>query len=229
MEYRTYPDSKAAGQNGFKVALAINSSAMPFFRMYSTGGINVNNPAQVKIVNPDAEPNATGAYPQNGLAAPGKDNVFYYGQGDFLVRVSRAHTMWFDSLAAGTLYSDPVLEPSSDLLPSGTQVVVAFRGANSFTTNNPPQGVLPYHNASNLDPYGDGYNAQQQPIVGGTADLAFTAAYFNTPPDTNNKSWKSSITALNGARYFQARVTFVANPITSLVPELTSLGFAFRR
>lgn len=229
MEFRTYPDSKAAGQNGFKVALAINSSAMPFFRMYSTGGTNVNNPAQVKIVNPDNEPNATGAYPQNGLPAPGKDNVFYYGQGDFLVRISRAHTIWFDTLAAGTLYADPVIEPSVDLLPAGTQVVVAFRGANSFTTNNPPQGVLPYQNASNLDPYGDGYNAQQQPVVGGNANLAFTPAFFNNPPDTNNKGWKSSITAVNGARYFQARVTFVANPLTSLVPELTSLGFAFRR
>ena len=145
------------------------------------------------------------------------------------MRISRAHTIWLDTLAAGTLYPEPVIEPSADLLPAGTQIVLAFRGANSFTTNTPPPGVLPYQNADNLDPYGDGFNAQQQPLVGGNANLAFTPAFFNTPVDTNNKGWKSSITALNGARYFQARITFVANPITSLVPELTSLGFAFRR
>jgi hypothetical protein len=235
MEVRTYPDSKASGQNGFKVALAINSSALPYFRVYSNGGVNVNNPAQVKIVNPDSEPNATGGFPQNGLPTPGRDNVFYYGQGDFLVRLSRMHTIWFDSLATGTFFSDPVVEPSADQLPSGTQVVLAFRGATNITLANPPAGVLPYANASNLDPYGDAYTGTQQTAIGGNANLAFTPVYWNTPtPDVNNRSWKSSISALNptalgSARFFQARVTFVANPNSSLVPELTSLGFAFRR
>lgn len=229
MEIRTYPDSKASGQNGFKVALAINSSALPYFRMYSTGGVNVNNPAQIKIVNPDAEPNATGGYPQNGLPAPGRDNVFYYGQGDFLVRLSRMHTIWFDALATGTQFADPVVEPSADLLPSGTQVVVAFRAATTIATSNPPAGVIPYANAGNLDPYGDSYTGTQQTTIGGNTNLVFTPAFLNTPADTNNRGWKSSVSALTGARFFQARVTFVANPNTSLVPELTSLGFAFRR
>ncbi len=229
MEVRTYPDSKASGQNGFKVALAINSSALPYFRMYSTGGVNANNPAQVKIVNPDSEPNATGGFPQNGLPTPGRDNVFYYGQGDFLVRLSRMHTIWFDTLATGTLFADPVVEPSADLLPSGTQVVVAFRAATAIGTSSPPAGVIPFANAGNLDPYGDSYTSAQQTTIGGNANLVFTPSFLNNPPDTNNRGWKSTVSALTGARFFQARVTFVANPNTSLVPELTSLGFAFRR
>ncbi|MBM3991752.1 MAG: hypothetical protein FJ298_12185 [Planctomycetes bacterium] len=231
MEVRTYPDSKASGQNGFKVALAINSSALPYFRMYSTGGVNVNNPTQIKIVQPDSEVAATGGYPQNGLPAPGRDNVFYYGQGDFLVRISRMHTIWFDALATGTLFADPVIEPSPDLQPSGTQVVVAYRAATAITLANPPPpaGVLPYANAGNLDPYGDSYTGAQQTTIGGNTNLVFTPLYLNNPVDTNNRGWKSTVSALTGARFFQARVTFVANPNSSLVPELTSLGFAFRR
>jgi hypothetical protein len=55
MEFRTYVDSKAIGQNGFKVAIAINSSANPYFRAFSTGGVNPNNPQQITIINPDSE------------------------------------------------------------------------------------------------------------------------------------------------------------------------------
>jgi len=229
MEFRVYQDTQAVAQNGFKVALAINSSARPYFRVFSTGGVNVNNPAQIKIVNPDTELNATGAYPQNGNPAPGHDNVVYYGQADFLIRVSRMHTIWFDTLASGTLFSEPIIDPAPSLLPAGTQVALVYRGASSFTLNNPPAGVIPYNDSGNYDDYGDGFSSAQLTILGQPTGLAFTPSFFNVPVNTNDRSWKTNITAINGARYFQARVTFIANPNTSLIPELSALGFAFKR
>jgi hypothetical protein len=43
-------------------------------------------------------------------------------------------------------------------------------------------------------------------------------------PDAN---WKNQISQVNGARYFQARITFIANPETLLGAELSAVGFPF--
>ena len=58
MEFRTYPSTQANGQNGFRIAIAINSSANPFFRNFSTGGV-LNG--QTLIVDPDQQPWARAA------------------------------------------------------------------------------------------------------------------------------------------------------------------------
>ena len=39
--------------------------------------------------------------------------------------------------------------------------------------------------------------------------------------------WKSDISAIDGARYVQARITFISNAETQLAPVLSALGFAF--
>jgi hypothetical protein len=229
MEFRTYEDAKANGQNGFKVAIALNSSSQPFFRAFSTGGINPNNPGQITKVDPDTETTAKGGVSQNGLPSPGRDNVVYFGQGDFLVRVSRVHTIWFDTLppgSANTIYSDPVIEPGASLAPAGTQLLLAFRGATQITLNSPPPGVLPYRDANLMDAYGDGFTSAQLTLLSLSSSLSFTPQFY---PVSTDKSWKSNVSAINNANFFQARVTFITNPITGLVPELTSLGFAFRR
>jgi hypothetical protein len=228
MEFRTYPDDGAGGQNGFKIALALNSSALPAFRVFSTGGILASGVP--KKIDPDNEPMATGGInPANGGPTAPWDNSFYYGQGDFLVRVSRAHTIWFDTLSAHSFIT-PVVEPLPSLQPLGTQVVLAFRGATSII-QVAPNGTKPWENASVINPYGETWNTQQ---VGPTpssmppgkglglgADKEYTVTFL---PDA---TWKNQISQVNGARYIQARITFIANPETLLGAELSAVGFPF--
>jgi hypothetical protein len=43
-----------------------------------------------------------------------------------------------------------------------------------------------------------------------------------------NPTWSDSISANDGNRYIQVRVTFILNPITQLAPVLSGLGLAWR-
>jgi hypothetical protein len=43
MEFRCYVDTGALGLNAFDISLAVNSSARPNFRAFSTGGYNSNS------------------------------------------------------------------------------------------------------------------------------------------------------------------------------------------
>jgi hypothetical protein len=222
MEYRTWKDDQASGQNGFRIVIAINSSAYPFFRAFSTGGVLQSG--QIITIDPDTEVTATGGInPTSGSHTAPRDNAFYYGQGDFVVRVSRMHTIWFDAGAGSTVYVAPVVEPGPSTLPAGTQVVLNFRGASSIG----PTGSVSWQDASNMDAYGESYTAAQLPVFSKPGTLAFTPNFFPTP--TTDNSWRNTLSALNGARYFQARISFISNPETTLTPELSALGFAFHR
>ncbi len=179
MEYRCFADPGAVGLNAFDISLAINSSARPNFRVFSTG------------VDPDLE-----------LAPDEADPSFYVGQADLVVRVSRAHTVWFDTNGTSTDFADPVLEPGVGGLPPGTEIVLAFRGADSVP--------LEAFDADELDPYGE-------------LDPALPAVVFFQGDDT----WKESIDDVDGARYLQARVTLIGDTVANVAPSLGSLGFGF--
>jgi hypothetical protein len=171
---------------------------------------------------------AAGGYdPVNCVTTFPRDNTFYYGQADFVTRVSRAHTVWFDTLAASQ-YVPPIVEPGPSELPAGTQVVLAFRGATAMNSMTP--NAKAWTDATYFDSYGDGYTGPQLGVFNSMwPPLAFTPLYFNIPPNSTNKTWKSSITQLNGAQFFQARISFLGNPETLLTPELSALGFAYFR
>ena len=220
MEFRTYPSASASGSNGFQIAIAINSSARPSFRTFSTGGVLPNG--QTIVVDPDQQVVGTGGVnPFTGATTAPQDNAFYYGQADFVVRVSRLHTIWFDALGA-TQAAAVVTEPLASRLPPGTQVVLAFRGASAITS----QTAGTWEDASNLDPYGDSYTPLQHLKLGHTSSLSFTPTFFPAPGD---HSWTTSVAPLGGARYFQARVTLIGDPLTGLTPELSGLGLALLR
>ncbi|MBI5434881.1 MAG: hypothetical protein HZA52_18760 [Planctomycetes bacterium] len=218
MEFRCYPTGGAVGLNDFQIAIAINSSAAPFFRAFSSGGTLASG--QSKVVDPDAEPVATGGVSSSGFPTPQLDNVFYYGQADFVVRVSRAHTIWFDSRLGTPSFATPVLEPTAALQPAGTQIVVAYRGATAI--GNPPSGSngASWVNADNFDFYGESRSS----ALGG-----FTAAQFAPSFLNGDSAWKSSISTLDGARYVQARISFIANAATGATPELASFGLAYQQ
>jgi hypothetical protein len=212
MEFRCYPDDAAHGTNAFDINIAINSSSVPNFRAFSTGGTNSSGQAIQK--NPDTELVATRGFnptsnPPGQVTIP-VDNTVYIGQMDLVVRLSRAHSIFFNSNSANPTYSDPVVEPRAADQPAGTQIVLAYRGG----VDGPNWGDY-LTNASNLDAYGECSTAG-----GGTG----TPHFLNGDP-----TWKTSLSGMHGAKFFQVRVTFVSNADTLLAPELSALGFAFFR
>ena len=45
---------------------------------------------------------------------------------------------------------------------------------------------------------------------------------------SGDSTWKSSLSQLTGAKFFQVRISFVSNTATLLVPTLSALGFAYK-
>jgi len=168
----------------------------------------------VHIKDPDLETVATGGFNPNsnppGATTPGVDNSFYIGQMDLVVRVSRAHTIWFETGSTGSpVYSAPVIEPRPEDQPLGSQLALHFRGATQVV------GLPLVSDASKITAYGDPSAPNGVPVG--------TVTFLN-----NDKSWKSSLSAIQGATFFQVRVTFLSNSQTNLVPLLSALGFAYK-
>ena len=219
MEFRCYPDAGALGLNGLSVALAVNSSARPSFRAFSTGGYDVSG--LPILVDPDNEPMAQGGFNPNshppGAKTPPLDNAFYHGQADLVVRVSRVVTKWLDVGSGQTAsFAGTLLEPGGAAQPAGTRVLLAFRGASDVgSTGTPPA----QEDARNYDAYGDenGLNGSPQ-----GCGCLITPAFLG-----GDATWKSDSSSIDGARYFQLRATFVSNTETLATPELSGLGVAY--
>ena len=197
MEFRCFPSDQALGLNALDISLAINSSPRPYFRVFSSGG--VNSSGDPVTVDPDLALVPSGAF-ANGFPTDSADNVFSIGQLDVAIRISRAHTIWLDSGAVAPEYVGPVV--SADL-PDTTQVKVEFRGADGFAG----AGDGPF-DASALDAYGE--------LEDGTV-------LFHGGIST----WTSDITQLDGARFVQVRLTFVNDLESLARPTLDALAFAF--
>ena len=223
MEFRCYPDDGAFGLNGFTIALAVNGSAKPHFRAFSTGGIDTSGvPHQV---NPDNDPVAQGGYDPTsnppGAKTPGADTSFYLGQADFVVRVSRVVSKWMDVGSGQRAYfAAPIVEPAPLEQPTGTQMVLAYRGATTVTSSGGGGWTnRDQENADNYDAYG---NANALGGAGTGCSCTISPTFLN-----GDATWKSDISEINTARFFQFRVTFVSNTETLLTPELSALGFAY--
>jgi hypothetical protein len=218
MEFRCFPEEEGLGQNSFDISLAVNSSALPGFRAFSTGGVNASGTTVFK--NPDDQTEATGGFSGSstppGQSTRGVDNSFYIGQADIVVRVSRMHSMWFPALdtkgeaLSNPKFVKPIVEPRPEDLPLGTDVIFAYRGALQVSG-----GAV--NGADSLDFYGD-------PRAPGPDD-DFEVTML-TPFDLDN-DWNAAITAIDGAAFMQFRVTFISNGETQLTAELSALGFAF--
>jgi len=206
MEFRCYPSATGIGLNPLAIFLASNVSAAPNFRVYSTGGFNTVGERVTK--DPDLEFVPDGGF-NPGSRPPGKptprtgDNALYAGQIEYVVRVSRVHTIWLDTGATTTRFAPVVLEPLPETLPPGTTIEVEFRGAMNFFD----AAQRPF-NAFALTPYGD-------PSQG-------TTQFFRDDP-----TWKRTLSELDGSRYVQVRLSFLGNVEAGLVPELSALGIAY--
>ncbi len=214
MEFRCYPDNGASGLNAFDISLATASSPQPNFRAFATG--NGAHP-----VDPDTATSATGGFNPNstppGAVTPGVDNSFYIGQLDLVTRISRVHSIWFSvgQVTTPVQYGAPVIEPRPQDQPEGTQVVLHFRGAVTVTSD------ILRSDAGLIDAYGDLFHWAVPPATNPPASIP---TFLNS-----DSSWKTSLTALNTAPFFQVRITFISNPQTNLSPELSALGFTYRK
>ncbi len=167
-DFQMYPDEAnqpvgrgyiASGANGWQVALAITSSSIPNFRVYSAGGV-ANG--QTRIVAPGSQAwslASGGINPSNGQATPSGDNTFYWAQYDFLKRQTVVTAGFVDILNPNRVdpafpIQDPRLgpfypagaanvlplgtvprfqtlfEPALSTLPGGTEIIPQYRGAS---------------------------------------------------------------------------------------------------
>ncbi|MEM7307734.1 MAG: Ig-like domain-containing protein [Planctomycetota bacterium] len=220
MEFRCYPSEDGIGQNAFNISLAVIGSNKPNFRVFSTGGLDQTGILVQK--DPDLEDTPSGGFNPmaGGVETPAGDNSFYVGQLDVITRVSRVHSVWIDTGFSGTAFLEPVLEPLGELQPQGTELLVAWRGASAIGGDGAADFAF---DAAHLDPYGDLRMDAGMPaapvFLGSNGDVTFV------PP--GDESWKDSLAEVDGARFLQARLTFVSNAVTLLTPELSSLGVAF--
>ncbi len=227
MEFRCFPDSGALGLNSLDINVATNTSSRPNFRAYSAGGTNTTG--QAITINPDLEDLARGGFNPTSVP-PGQstlrfDNTVYLGEMDLVLRLSRVHSIWIDSQVNSPTYLPPVLEPSAADQPLGTSVDLAFRGATIMS----PAGANIATDATFVDAYGNPALCVVIPSMTNPCTLA--PCTTNGVPGFlgNNSTWRSTLQQLNGAKFFQMRLTFVSNTDTNLSPSLSSLGFVFKQ
>ncbi len=217
MEFRCYPDDKAQGTNVLEVALAvaITTSLRPHFRAFSSGGADGNGGTIDR--DPDLETEANGGFNPNsnppGQATPGQDTVVYLGSIDLVTRVSRSYSIWFEAEGtASPLYHPPVVEPDFDDQPGGTSIEVAFRGASVASPDEVRQ------DATSLDFYGDDY---QNPAM--SRDQPNPQITFLDGDD----QWHTDVSEIDGAPFYQIRLTFLSSAETGVSPELSGIGLTW--
>jgi hypothetical protein len=234
MEYRCFPTSSGVGLNSFDISLAINSSAWPAFRAYSTGGINTSGVSVIK--DPDRETSPSGGYnpstnPPGNQTRNAHDNSFYIGQLDVVTRISRVHTAWIDTRMPAPDFIQPQVLPAPQDQPVGTSILIEYRGSNGFVLEDldmdVDESLFPF-DARRLDPYGDIVvdipDAGDNPIRWELGSTEFTGSvdYVGDGPQ-----WSGSIDEMDGARYLQMRITFLSNIETFQSPVLSAIGLAF--
>jgi len=209
MEFRTQPSDTALATNPFQVAIATNvGSLLPTWRVHSSGG--QASSGNFVRVDPDQSPVPTGGFDPNstppGLPTLSAFPAVYFGQLDTVTRLTRVHTVWFDSGSANPDYLDPLVAPSALEQPAGTSVLLEFRGATGFVATGGAE-----FDARRMDPYGELITSGTTLYPGG------------------NRGWSRDIDEVDGRRFVQVRITFVNNVDTGLTPSLDSLSLAFRR
>jgi hypothetical protein len=215
--FRCYNVGNIEPINQFNAYQFVANSPLPAWRVFSAGGISANG--DVITVVPDNGDQGglqpTGGW-RNGTATRPDEDTIYAARADFVVRVSRAYTHWFDLggiLPIGGVQG-VVLEPVEAFQLPGTEIIVEYRG--SFSVAHPADPTVapsPLTDAEKtLDFYGD-FNG--------------TSGSVSLPSDWTQDLTTLEATATEQYRYLQLRISFVANAERSLPATLDGLGIAF--
>jgi len=214
MRFRCYPRGQEFGFNGFQVQIMVGSSNIPAFRVFSSGGRDGNS--VWNLVRPDLPPEGTapnGGYNTvTGVGTKGFGPELYWGQVDFVTKVSKVYTHWFDFGGNLDAMSALTIEPTAAQANPGTSVEVQFRStitindATCIATDSPS----PLNDAStSFDSYGE--------YQGTCATMSLPSDWYSDPADLIS----------DGRRFFQLRFTFVSNIEQDLLAELDAFGFAY--
>ena len=210
--YRCYPLGEEFGLNGFQIQIMVGSSAKPAFRVFSAGGQDSGgNWHQVIPDVPPAGTKPTGGYnTTTGETTKQFGPELYWGQVDFVTRISRVYTHWFEF--GGTLSSiSPVtIEPDPLEQAAGTEILVEFRATDTVTevtTGACQDAGTPLTDATVFDGYSN--------YVGSCGSVS-------SPTD-----WSADLSSFYGKPYFQIRFTFVQNITQNLEAEMDAFGFAW--
>ena len=119
-EIRCYPDDGALGLNQFDLGTVVLNGA-PSMRAFSNGGVATGGITVIK--DPDLQTTATGGFNPTstppGFVTVGLDNGFYLGQLNLVSRISRAHTIWFDTPTVNVpRYVEPLVHPAPERQPA---------------------------------------------------------------------------------------------------------------
>lgn len=180
------PDNRAdyarppIGANGWQISLTVQSSSLPAFRAYSSGGL-VNGRPQIVDRSTPGWQQAIGGVSASGQRSPGQDNSLYWSMLDFAKTRSLATSGFVELLDPHRMPSaavDPRLgpyfggafppahkvvyvaqfDPPLDRLPPGTGIDVEYRGAGALDPQpwrsllQPPNYVAPDAKNFPLDP-----------------------------------------------------------------------------
>ena len=221
MEFRTYPTNQGLGLNQFDVGLTYfgASGPVPGFRAHTSGGSG-----EGQDIDPDLTDVALGGFnpfsnPPGGTTPP-VDQLCYFGAVDFVVRVSRASSVWYtvedpDGASIQQAVIEPaVVVPPAEEQPPGTAVQIDYRAATVLASTEPEEDAL------SLDAYGDFYTNGSFPKDAPNNGISFLE---------NQSEWQSDPTLLVGAQYYQLRATFISNADSGEIPELASIGVAWGR
>ena len=215
--FRCYPQQLAHSLplNTFQATDMVNLSALPAWRIFSSGGRDAGG--KWREVIPD-NTEAGGTIPSGGFDAAGlktaqMDTYLYWMNIDFAVRVSRVYSHWVDTGSAiptGGIKA-VMIEPSLSLLPVGTDIQVDYRGAaqvghpNSATAPGPlTSAATPFDAWGNLAPNAKGS--------------------VSSPSE-----WSTNVHEIEGQqyRYFQVRLTIVSDPDAGVAPNLDAVGIVW--
>jgi hypothetical protein len=217
MDFRVEPDSgsTARGLNNFQVSFASPRNVQrPNFRVFSAGGFNSQNQAVQVDTGSDI---ATGGFAAGGVPTPPNDDSIYWGQVDFVLKVSRGVTRWIDTnvtdpTGSFPAFQPPVIEPLASNQPPGTLFRLDFRGADNVATN-----AQQLTHAECVDLYGNPMSTQQ--VAQCTPNTAAT----------NISAWSNSIGDVRGKRFLQMRFALVSNLATGSVPTIDAVGIGWSR
>ncbi len=242
MDFAVFADANANGQNSWVMNLAVNSSSRPYFRAFSSGG--VNQAGVTVTVDPDSETTANGGFNPSsnppGQEIFGRDNSFMLGAADLVARKSVMHTVWIDTGAPSTnrLFTQPIasspagqsLSPAISVDVRGaTEIVYNDSGDPANDNDSDENGVLDYlENADLLDLYGDFYNEADQVGLSHRLSYENPGLVFTTSASVANGSdWRADASTIAGSRFVQLRVTFESDIETGETAAASALGIAW--
>ncbi len=223
MRFRCYPRGDFVGWNGFQVQIMVPSSNVPAFRVFSFGG---NGSELVTPDIPESGTKPTGGTATGGGTQKGYGPELYWGQVDFVVKVSRVFTHWFafggvfDDV--GSIVQEPVIQPEN------TTISVEWRGVEIIDTSAciPGTDLTPLNDANQVDGYGEFIcsNISRDRLVDPPEVSDCCATMSDPSPWTKNTA---SLAAAAKWEYFQLRISFVSNIEKDLEPELDAYGFSW--